>query len=313
MNSNGSEPPPYGFIANELVEGRAVPFLGAAASYAGVPDDEPCRLPGGQGLAARLIDLWKGYPGTPSDPLTQVTQYYEECVASHTDLCRCFRQVFYEEQREQPPPPTARLLAAIRPPTDRPFVVITTNYDCQVEKALDQADRAYAVVIQDSMPWSPHNLRVRESGSERFEGVQSQDLMLEDYAGTTLIYKLHGGFGEGLDDDVDTLVVTEGDYIRFVASLASLSVPPSAIATHILNDRRMLFLGYSMADWNMRVILYQLAQRRPNQKGVPRSWGVRRNVSVIERRFWDKRDVELYDMDLAEFVAHLHEAIGAAV
>ncbi|WP_418960543.1 SIR2 family NAD-dependent protein deacylase [Streptomyces tritici] len=312
MNSSDIEPPPYGFIAKELVDGRAVPFLGAAASYAGVPDDAPRRLPGGQGLAERLIDLWKGYPGTASDPLTQVTQYYEECVASHTDLCRCFRQVFYEEQLEQTPPPTARLLAAIEPPAARPFVIITTNYDCLVEKALDEAGRPYAVVIQDSNPGSPHNLRVRERESQGFKGVQSQDLVLDDYAGATLIYKLHGGFADGLDEDVDTLVVTEGDYIRFVASLASNTVPPSAIATHLLNDRRMLFLGYSMADWNMRVILYQLAQRRPNPKDVLRSWGVRRNVSVVEKRFWDKRDVELFDMDLAEFVAQLDEAIGAA-
>ncbi|MFG2333979.1 SIR2 family protein [Streptomyces sp. NPDC048604] len=313
MNSNGSEPPPYGFIAKELVDGRAVPFLGAAASYAGVPDDQPHRLPGGQGLTERLIADWSGYPGSASDPLTQVTQYYEECVASHIDLCRRFRTVFYEEQLEQRPPPTARLLAAIQPPDERPFVIITTNYDCLVEKALDQAGRPYAVVIQDSNPWSPHNLRVRESGSERFEGVQSQDLVLKDYAGATLIYKLHGGFGDGLDKDVDTLVVTEGDYIRFVASLASNAVPPVAIAEHILHDRRILFLGYSMADWNMRVILYQLAQRRPQQQGVPRSWGVRRNISVVEKRFWDKRDVELFDMDLADFVVQLHEAIGADV
>ncbi|MFE0699816.1 hypothetical protein [Streptomyces sp. NPDC058872] len=50
-NSSGSEPSPDGFIAAELVEGRAVPFSGAAASYVvlrGVPDDEPRRLPGGQ-------------------------------------------------------------------------------------------------------------------------------------------------------------------------------------------------------------------------------------------------------------------------
>ncbi|MEU7556157.1 SIR2 family protein [Streptomyces sp. NPDC044571] len=304
--------PPYGLIAGELVAGRAVPFLGAAASYAGVPEDEPRRLPGGQMLAQRLIDVFEGYPGEVSDPLTQVAQYYEECVASHGDICRCFRRVFYEEQQGLPPAPTAELVAAIEPPAERPFVVITTNYDCQLEKALELAGRRYTVVIQDTMPWTTHTLLVRKSGGAGFRAMQGKDLVLDDYAGTTLIYKLHGGFCEGLGDDVDTVVVTEGDYIRFVASLTYNTVPPSAIATHILDKRRILFLGYSMADWNMRVILYQLGQRQPRPYDVPRSWGVRRSVSVVEQRFWDKRDVELFDMDLAEFVVNLHEAIGAA-
>lgn len=42
-------------------------------------------MPGGQMVAHRLIDLFEGYSGEASDPVTHVAQYYEERVASHTD------------------------------------------------------------------------------------------------------------------------------------------------------------------------------------------------------------------------------------
>jgi len=136
--------------------------------------------------------------------------------------------------------------------------------------------------------------------------MRSQDLRLTDYRGLTVVYKLHGGFGEGLDDDVDTLVVTESDYVRFLAKLSTGTLPPNAIATHILHERRMLFLGYSLADWNMRVILHQLNQRRPSGRSPEKSWGVRKSVPPLEKVFWEKRDVVLYDMDLADFVTNLY-------
>jgi len=303
---------PYGLIAGELLQGRAVPFLGAAASYAGVPREEPHRLPDGAELAQGLIEAWEGYPGERTDPLTKVTQYYAECLGNRMDIFRRFRALFFEEQQALPPAPTARLLAEITPRDDQPFVVITTNYDCQVEKALDQAGRPYAVVIQDTTRSSPNNLLVRDSEKAGFVPLAGRELVLSDYRGRTVLYKLHGGFGDGLADGCDTLVVTEADYVRFLARLCGKSVPPPSIATHILQERRMLFLGYSMADWNLRVILYQLKERNPKDREVPRSWGVRMNVSELERQFWDKRDVALFDMDLAEFVTRLRAALATA-
>jgi hypothetical protein len=303
--------PPYGLIAQALTEGRAIPFLGAAASNAGVPDG-PSRLPDGAGLASQMIKQWEGYPGGENDPLTQVAQFYEECVAGRPDVYRHLRGLFFEQQRNAAPPPTAMLIAEVKPPSDSPFVVMTTNYDCQIEHALEQADRPYAVVIQVTTPWShaPNKLWIRRSDTTGFKAIKTQDFTLREYAGMTLLYKLHGGFAEELDDDEDTLVVTEADYIRFLASLATKTLPPNAIVTHILRDRRLLFLGYSLADWNLRVILHQLNARRPRGRPVEKSWGVRMNVSPLEQAFWEKRDVVLFDMDLARFVAQIRQKLA---
>jgi hypothetical protein len=195
----------------------------------------------------------------------------------------------------------------VEPTADQPFLVMTTNYDCHLETALRRAGRTFAVVIQVTAGWSrsPITLLLRRPGEQTFTALHSRDLNLREFAGVTLVYKLHGGFGEGLAQDIDTLVVTESDYIRFLASLASGALPPQSIVTHILNGRRLLFLGYSLADWNLRVILHQLSLRRPASRAVDKSWGVRMHVLPLEQAFWEKRDVVLYDMDLAEFVRHL--------
>lgn len=304
--------PPYGLIAEALAKGRVVPFLGAAASYAGVPES-PNRLPDGNALAKGLIDTWQGYPGGNCDPLTQVAQFYEEVAGGRSDVYRHLRELFYDRQRDIAPPPTAEFIASVRPAADQPFVVMTTNYDCHIETALRRADRPFAVVIQATTTWStsPNQLLLRRPDEQTFTPICSRDLSLREFAGLTVVYKLHGGFSEGLAREVDTLVVTESDYIQFLALLASGSIPPPSISTHLLSKRRLLFLGYSLADWNLRVILHQLKSRRPTNKPVDKSWGVRMEVPALERAFWEKRDVVLYDMDLAEFVTQLKTTLIA--
>ncbi|MFE0463674.1 SIR2 family protein [Kitasatospora sp. NPDC058965] len=309
--------PPYGLIAEQLQDGQVVPFLGAAASFAGIPEDREGILPDAGGLAKRLITAWGGYPGgtEAADPLTRVTQFYVDAVASRQDVFERLRKLFFEEQRGLRPAPTAELLARIEPPESSPFLIITTNYDCQLEQALDGVGRPYALVIQDSSPDSEHDLQVWESGRERFEGIEKgSEFDITKYNGKTLVYKLHGGFAHRLAENLDTLVVTEGDYIQFLASVTMEAVPPRSIVRHMLQRRRMLFLGYSLQDWNLRVILYKLQQRRLGKvEGMVKSWGVRNRLDPVERDFWDKREVRLFDMDLADFVTELEARLQAPV
>jgi hypothetical protein len=70
----------------------------------------------------------------------------------------------------------------------------------------------------------------------------------------------------------------------------------------------MLFLGYSMADWNLRVILHRISEeeRFPNV-----AWAVQWGVDPLEERFWQRRDVTIYDIDLGEYVAALETRLPA--
>ena len=70
----------------------------------------------------------------------------------------------------------------------------------------------------------------------------------------------------------------------------------------------MLFLGYSLKDWNLRVILRGIIARQ--ELGTD-WWSVQVNVSELERRFWESRGrVRLFDHALAGFVARLQEEMG---
>jgi len=50
-----------------------------------------------------------------------------------------------------------------------------------------------------------------------------------------------------------------------------------------------LFLGYSMRDWNFRVLLYELAQK---YRAGYQSWSVQRGALAVDHDFWLKRDVK---------------------
>jgi len=70
----------------------------------------------------------------------------------------------------------------------------------------------------------------------------------------------------------------------------------------------LLFLGYSLNDWNLRVILNRIWGTR---KLVAKSWAIQREppdpkVSKIEQTLWDAREnVELVYCELDEYVKAL--------
>ena len=75
-----------------------------------------------------------------------------------------------------------------------------------------------------------------------------------------------------------------------------------------MTSNSLLFLGYSLSDWNLRVILNRIWGTR---KLVVKSWAIQREpadpkVSKIEQTLWDARDnVELVYCELSEYVREL--------
>jgi hypothetical protein len=71
-------------------------------------------------------------------------------------------------------------------------------------------------------------------------------------------------------------------------------------------DSHFLFLGYSLRDWNLRVILSRIWDGR---RLASQSWAVQREngrLSEIEKKLWRSRgDVDLLYVELDEYVANL--------
>jgi SIR2-like domain len=95
---------------------------------------------------------------------------------------------------------------------------------------------------------------------------------------------------------------------------------PALFASHF-RPRQFLFLGYSLSDWNFRVVLRNLDTPLPGQVTATgaapagaesRSWAIQYQPSRLERKLWDARHVNIYDLDINEFTRRLRQAVHEA-
>jgi hypothetical protein len=79
---------------------------------------------------------------------------------------------------------------------------------------------------------------------------------------------------------------------------------PAALKTILtIGCRRVLFLGYGLADWNVRVMLSKWRLEG-------RSWAIQHSPLKSERKIWDKLNVNLYHCDLVEFARAVAHEMG---
>ena len=285
--------PSYKYIATQLQRGKVIPFLGAAASSAGTS------VKSAQELTQDLIEL-SGYPEEEDRTLTKVAQYHEECVAGRTPLYNYLRATFYVSHRDGTPSLVAKLLADVKCPH-----IVTTNYDPLVERAFELAGHPYVVVThitnRSHEKWG-YVLVQRSEQATEVQEIHPKDFVMGDYKNQTIIYKIHGTFGGAdlLGPEVDTIVVTENDYVDFMVMIQQQKLPNALVRD--FQQKHFLFLGYSLTDWNFRVILRRIQIEAELGKDY-RSWAIQHKPSMTDQRFWAKRNVEVYDVDLDEFVA----------
>jgi len=105
-------------------------------------------------------------------------------------------------------------------------IIYTTNYDANLETAFRVHGRDYVKIIS------------------------TRDIAKAN-SGVTQIVKFHGDF-----EDDQSLVIAESDYFDRLSFSSPLDIKLSADAL----GRTILFIGYSMSDLNIRLLLHKLAQ-----------------------------------------------------
>jgi hypothetical protein len=125
-----------------------------------------------------------------------------------------------------------------------------------------------------------------------------------------VILKLHGAI-DRLNARRDSYVITEDSYIDYlVGGDVGEQIPASLIER--MEDTHFLFLGYSMRDWNLRVILKRIWGARQLDL---KSWAVQRaptddGAREVEEALWrDRGDVDLLYVPLKEYVPRLEEKL----
>jgi SIR2-like domain len=302
----------YDAIVDGIAEGKVIPFLGAGINLCDrLPGAEwepgAAFLPSGGELAAYMAARFN-YP-LPDRDLARVCQFVVE-VRGLAPLYSHLRQIL------QVAPQTndahrflaqlpARLRAKKNPSPN--LLVVTTNYDDRVEAAFESAGEALEVVsyIADS-PKERGKFVHHLPGGERRVITRPNEYREVSVDRSSVLLKIHGAIDRALPAN-DSFVITEDHYIDFLTRTDLSNLVPVMLAAR-LRASHFLFLGYSLRDWNLRVILQRIWEE---QWLGYNSWAVQRQTDALDRRFWARRNVEILETALEDFVAVLDRRLAA--
>jgi len=210
---------------------KCTPFIGAGACH------------GTLEMGGEIAEKWAkkyNYPLKDRRDLARVAQFLA------VDKDDMFPKDKIQQQFEGVAPPDFSkpnephaLLADLKLP-----IYITTNYDSFMSQALRSRE---ANPQRELCRWN------------KYVEVNSESVLKSsDYkpsAASPLVYHLHGHH-----EMSQSMVLTEDDYLAFLAELSknqSLLPPPILKA---LTGTSLLFIGYSLNDWNFRVLFRGLIE-----------------------------------------------------
>jgi len=312
---SSEESPPFGIIKDLLRDGEVVPFLGAAASFIGCNSDP--KLPSGQELS-RILATKANYPGSFSDPLGKIAQYVDEIASDRDYLIRLIHQQFYKNVAPDYETAFTSFLCNL-PLEFWPTLILTTNYDVIIEKLVEKEQKKFLAISHIFPPskWEGRFLIYDNLSNDIDESCiktlkETDELLLEmtELDDTPLIiYKMHGTSKLNIKNDVvNSIVLTESDYTTFLGR-DFLSKIPNYIIKNLLKCR-LLFLGYSLEDWNFRILLEKI---RHSQKKLTskKHWACLLSDDQVEQKFWEARGVNIYNISLDTFLDNLLSEIKA--
>jgi hypothetical protein len=238
-------------LVAQLSRGDCTPFLGAGACDGTLP------------AAAEMSSHWAGvynYPFPDHHDLPRVMQYISisngDPIFVKEKVCEDFAARGHPPFGDSTEPHALLANFPVR-------VFITTNYDDFLTKALRIAGKSPKTII---CPWY---LPASADFNKFFSRVPTTPPPSHE----PLVFHLHGNL-----TSPKSLVLTEGDYLEFLANIAvsrtgdgTQLVP--GIVLSALTDYPLLFIGYSLQDWTFRVLFHGLLRA---QSEVLR----RRSVSV---------------------------------
>jgi DNA-binding SARP family transcriptional activator len=283
-----------GEIVRALLSGRLVHVLGPG------PSSE-----NGQSLAGRLADAFD-CPEEHRGDLTRVSQY----VAVTQGVGPLYDQLHDLFVGADTPGPVERFLAGLpahaRARESEHQLLVTTAYGDALERAFEEQGEDVDVVSFVALgPNRGKFLHKAPDGSETVVAVPNAyaELSLEE---RPVILKVHGGVDSRPDRGHESFVVSEDDYIGYLAQSDLASVVPVTLAAK-LRRSHLLFISYPVVEWSLRVFLHRVFGDEPISY---RSWAVLPGAHPIQHEFWRRRGVDLYDVPLEDFVADVERRLA---
>ena len=280
-----------GEILKALLAGRLVPVIG---------------LDGSADLATHLARAFDVPNDRPVD-LARVSQY----VATMKGSGPLYDELHARFEAAVEPGPLHRFLARL-PPLLRERgaphqLIVTTNYDLALERAFEDASEEVDIVAYVATGTHRGRFWHRSPGEPPrpidVPNTYATELSLER---RTILLKLHGAVDPLPEREWESFVITEDDYIDYLGHSELTTVVPVSLTAR-LRRSHFLFLGYEMADWNLRLILNRIWGDRPV---AYRSWAVQRSPTPLARAFWARFDVTALDVDPEAYVEMLERRLA---
>ena len=309
-------------IAFHLGRGSVVSVLGSGANA--LDRDGPWQhgagsLPDTAELASHLARSFRVLSET--NDLARISQHVS-LTEGKIDLYRVLRELLVKAECE---PSSVHRFAARLPGRlrelgrERYQLVVTTNFDAALERAFDAVHEPYDLVVFVAagehrgrfvhVPWWDPDGRGPRPIMVPNEYV---DLPLDE-EGTlerSVIVKLHGGgvdLGPGGPNLRDNFVITEDDYIGYLTQSPVASLIPVQILNKI-RESHLLFLGYRMRDWTLRVFLQRIWG---DQQIEARSWALEDpGLDAVDRELWDHFGVHVLEEPVVDFLNELEDELG---
>jgi hypothetical protein len=217
-------------LLTRIQGGKCTPFLGAAVNDGILP------------LGAEIAGEWADAHGYPLDSRTDLAKV-SQFLAIKSDATRPKEMMLEKLDKSQKPfnfndeDEPLNVLARLPIP-----VYLTTNYDSLLAQAIDHHGNArgrraaFEVCRWNSTLAAQPSLFKR--GSKFTPGMQ-----------TPVVYHLHGHRSV-----LDSLVLTEDDYLDFLVNMSreDAFLPPRI--QEAITGSSVMFIGYSLADINFRVL-----------------------------------------------------------
>jgi len=306
----------YHAVADGMMKGRVVPFLGAGANLIDRPNDkafapgEFSYLPSGRELATHLAGVLRRSQYRPRNE--------NDLLLVSLDIEVALGQLpLYEELRgvfngDYPITSLHRFFANLpRSLRERGSqcphqLIVTTNYDDVLERAFVEAGEPYDLVFYIAEGKNKGKFwHVPPEGEGRavlIERPNEYSTERLDPARRTVILKIHGAV-DRRDPAGDSFVITEEQYINYLVHADTSDFLPVALRSK-LKRSSFLFLGYGLRDWNLRVWLYQIwGERNVSTK----SWAIQLNPDSMDEQFWLRHEVRVLNEQLSTYITKLGE------
>ena len=215
-------------VIEAIKDGQCLPFLGAGASAGySVNGSAVPGIPLG-GMLGEKIAAACGYSNGTTYDLARVAEYFVFRKSGRRDELENFIKT--EIRGVTQPRPIHTALARL----PQVNYVITSNYDELLETELNRYGRDLTKHFYDLQ--NPTTAHFRCS--------------LRPKPASVVLHKMHGAV-----EQPKSMIITQSDYIRY---LTNLNDPdrgmPECFRKFIIPEFNLLFLGYSLEDWDFRVI-----------------------------------------------------------